>query len=417
METNLPEKYFSLSELSNSIQSILRKTYSKGYWIKAEIAKLNYYEKTGHCYPDLVEKSEGKILAQMRGIIWASDYFRINKTFIETTKEELSEGMEILFFCKVEYSPVHGLSLIISEISPEFTLGNMLAEKQQTIMRLMNEGVFENNKKLPFPRLPKRIAVISVDTSKGFQDFRKVIDSSRSYHLFYFLFPAILQGDNAIKSIQDALLMILKVKHHFDAVAIIRGGGGDVGLNCYDDFELTRYMANFPLPVLTGIGHSTNQTVSEMVSYRSFITPTELAYFLLGQFEYEKEHIDDLMRSFKANISNTLYYHENILRNFVHSIHERSKETQHQNYLKINNLELKLKHNARNLIENNHFILNHKEEKLRLTDPRELLKKGYSITLLDGKVLKSIKDVKENDKISTVLSDGIIDSQIINNNK
>ena len=131
--SKLPEKYFSLSELSGSIQTILRKTYSKGYWIKAEIAKVNYYEKSGHCYPDLVEKKDSKILAQMRGIIWANDFVRITTIFKEKTGEELKEGMEILFFCQVEYSPVHGLSLIISDISPEFSLGNMLIERMSQI--------------------------------------------------------------------------------------------------------------------------------------------------------------------------------------------------------------------------------------------------------------------------------------------
>jgi len=284
--SEIPSKYYSLSQLANSLQSVIRRTYDRQYWIKAEIAKLNFYPKSGHCYPDLVEKDGGKVLAQMRAIIWSRDYFRINADFVKKTGNALADGMEILFKAKLEYNPTHGFSLMISDVSAEFVLGKMALEKKQNLQRLKKEGLFYRNKELKFPILPKRIAIISVETSKGFHDFINIIENnSRGYKFFWMLFPALLQGDGAIQSIQQQLEQIRRVKHHFDLVAIIRGGGGDVGLSCYDNYDLASMVANFDLPIISGIGHSTNETLVEMVAHYNPITPTDLAYFLQQKFD------------------------------------------------------------------------------------------------------------------------------------
>jgi len=274
--SEIPQKYYTLSQLAESLQSVVRSKYASPYWIKAEIVRLNYYPKSGHCYPDLVDKVGGKVKSQMRAIIWSRDYYRINADFVKKTGNPLGDGMEILFRGKLEYSPIHGLSVIISEISAEFVLGKMALEKAKNLERLKKEGLFYLNKGLSFPMLPKRIAIISVETSKGFHDFINIIDNNtRGYKFFWMLFPALLQGDGAVQSIIQQLEQIRKVKHHFDMVAIIRGGGGDVGLSCYDHYDLASTVASFPIPVISGIGHSTNETLVEMVAHYNPITPTD----------------------------------------------------------------------------------------------------------------------------------------------
>jgi exodeoxyribonuclease VII large subunit len=342
--------------------------------------------------------------------------------------------MEILFFCQVEYSPVHGLSLIISDISPEFTLGNMLIEKQKTIEKLVEIGIFNQNRTLVFPRLPKRIAIISVDTSKGFQDFRNVIDSSHKFGISYFLFPAILQGDNAINSIQDQLLNILKVQHHFDAIAIIRGGGGDVGLSCYDDFELSRFVANFPLPVMTGIGHSTNKTVVEMVSFQSFITPTELAYFLLGRFEFEHQLIMHLSAKIRdefleildienQNIDQMISKLENQSTHFLFQQHSKYKELSFSltnsvrlqkqiSISELSNIKQRISFSSKFFFDKKLIYTDFISEKLKLVDPNQIMKRGYSITISEGKIVKSIKDIEKGGKLRTLVLDGEIESEV-----
>lgn len=457
-EAQIPTKYYSLSQLANSLQSMIRKTYSQHYWIKAEIVRLNFYPKSGHCYPDLVEKDGAKVLAQMRGIIWSSDYFRMNADFVKKTGKALSDGMEILFRAKVEYSPVHGLSLIINDISAEFVLGKMALEKKHCIERLKKEGLFNQNKQRNLALIPQRIAIVSVETSKGFQDFINIIDNnSRGYKFFWMLFPALLQGDGAVSSIMQQLEQIRNITSHFDLVAIIRGGGGDVGLSCYDHYDLAKAIAEFPIPVLSGIGHSTNETVSEMVAHYNPITPTDLAYFLQQKFDNVAVNIEE-HQQFIIDESNRLLLDWNyelsdiskklssstrtLLESQLFQINSMKQEVQHSSKFYMQSLstnltqvqsklqsvslnrlnsepqkqvaiENRLQFAAKAFISKKGVQLNHLEDVIKLMSPESLLKKGYSLTLHHGKPIKDIKDLKEGDEILTQFFKGEVDSRVI----
>ena len=285
-ENILDRKVFTLLEVTRSVQNTLQERYSSAFWVKAEMNKLNFYRQSGHCYPELVEKSEGRVIAQIRSVLWRTDYQRINASFQSLLHEPLKDGIKILFQAKITFDPVYGISLTILDIDPGFTLGDLEKEKQEAIRQLTEEGIFKKNKSLPFPLLPQRIAIISVETSKGYADFIKVIDHNPWHYKFtHRLYPSLLQGDNAVNQIIAQLKKIEKTKQRFDLVAIIRGGGGDVGLSCYNNYSLAREVANFPIPVLTGIGHATNETVCEMVAYMNAITPTQLADTLLQKFQ------------------------------------------------------------------------------------------------------------------------------------
>jgi exodeoxyribonuclease VII large subunit len=279
------KKVFSLIEVTLSIQKTISERYKSSFWVKAEMNKLNNYSYSGHCYPDLVEKKDGRVIAQMKSNLWKNDFNRINNNFLTVLKEPIKDGIKILFCATITFDPSHGLSLRIIDIDPAYSLGELEREKQETIAKLNREGIFRNNRRLTLPLLPQRIAIISVETSKGYADFLKVIGNNPwGYKFFYFLFPALLQGEKSINSILHQLGRIGKVTKHFDVVAIIRGGGGDVGLSSYNNYELAKEIALFPIPVITGIGHSTNETVAEMVSFSNAITPTELADLLIQKF-------------------------------------------------------------------------------------------------------------------------------------
>ncbi len=279
------KKVFSLLEVSRSIQKTLTQRYSSTFWVKAEMNKLNHYIHSGHCYPTLVEKKDGKIVAQMHANIWKNDYIRINNNFLKILKEPLKDDIKILFLSNISYSTTHGLSLRIIDIDPSYTMGDLEQEKQETIRRLTQEGLFNLNKSLELPCPPQRIAVISVETSKGYKDFLgKIHANAYGYAFFYMLFPSVLQGEKIVASITTQLHRIEKVQEHFDLVAIIRGGGGEIGLSSYNNYALAKAIATFPKPVLTGIGHITNETVAEMVAYKNLITPTDLADFLIQKF-------------------------------------------------------------------------------------------------------------------------------------
>lgn len=282
---------YTLTDIGNSLHSVISRTYTNPYYIKAEIIKLNFYPRSGHCYPELVEKEGGAVKTQMRAIIWSAQYQDINARFIKITGEPIKEGISILCLATIEFSAKYGLSLYIQDIEPTFTMGEMARNKMEVINRLKKENVFSLNKEKKLPLVPKRLAVISIDTSKGYNDFKITLENNnRNFKFDYHLFPSLLQGEKAVGTILNQLDLIEKQLDRFDCVVIIRGGGGDAGLNCYDQYELAHRIATFPIPVISGIGHSTNETITESVSYANKITPTEVAYFLIRQLEdfYQK---------------------------------------------------------------------------------------------------------------------------------
>lgn len=383
-------KFFSLLEVMSSIQKTIIGRYSSLFWVRAEMIKLNHYTHSGHCYPDLVEKKEGRIVAQTRAIIWKNDFESISKKFIYFTKEPIKDGVTILFQCRINFDTLHGLSLNIIDIDPMFTLGELEKERQETIERLKKEDLFHANITLPLALLPQRLAIISVQTSKGYSDFMNIIDQEKNYKLFTYLFPSLLQGDNAVETLIQALEAVEKVKKHFDAVLIVRGGGGDIGLSCYNNYELSKTIANFPLPVLTGIGHSTNETVAEMVAYKNAITPTELADFILNRFRLFDQELEEIKQRIVNNSKKRIEKEKNNLERLLTQIKNSSKS------------RLKSEENQLKALEKYITLLN----------PNNLLKRGYTITLKDNRIIKYKQELKQGDKITTQFQDGTIESTI-----
>lgn len=384
-------KSFTLFEVMQSIQRTIISRYGSTFWVKADMIKLNHYIHSGHCYPDLVEKKNDRTIAQARAIIWKSDYEKINKKFIEITKEPLKDGISIFFLARIGFDPVYNLSITILDIDPVVTLGQLEKERLETINKLKTEKLFNKNKGLTLPLLPQRLAIISVETSKGYSDFMNIINQeSDKYKIFTYLFPSLLQGDNAIESLIQALETVERLKHHFDCVLIIRGGGGDIGLSCYNDYELSKTIANFPIPVLTGIGHSTNETVSEMVSCKNTITPTELADFILNHFrEFEKRII--------ASKDKIIYFSNKII----------ELENKH-----IDNIIQKLRIGISNNFITQEKKLENLEKYINILNPVNQLKRGYTITYKDGEIIKDRNELKKEDRITTHFYNGEIESII-----
>lgn len=451
------KRIFSLREVTLSIQKTITERYKSSYWIKAEMNKLNFYPHSGHCYPDLVEKENNTVVAQIRANLWKSDYLKINSNFLKILKEPLKDGINILFCAHIQYDPVHGLTLRIIDIDPGFSLGELEKEKQETIERLKEKGIFSQNKSLTLPLLPKRIAIISVETSKGLADFRKVIDTNPwNYKFFYMLFPSLLQGEKSIDSIINQLNNIKKAINHFDVVAIIRGGGGDIGLSSYNNYLLSREIALFPIPVFTGIGHSTNETVCEMVSFHNAITPTELADYFIQKFHNfsipltkaeekiietankiitdEKNKFTNTLKIFKTSTNSLIINNRSFIQRNAEIIITQSNFTlrnkkdelcQAYNLIKKSTSDIfvneknKIYHLYRifskdisNIIYLNNLKLNTLDKNIEILNPENVLKRGYSITLFNGKALKSTDKIIINDKITTLVADGEIISTV-----
>ena len=411
--------------------------------------------------------------------------------------EPLKDGIKILFLAKVSFEPSYGLSLRIIDIDPSYTLGDLEKEKQETIKKINAEKIFNTNKTLNLPLLPQRIAIISVETSKGYQDFLGKIQSNPwGYKFFHMLFPSLLQGEKIIQSISTQLQRIRKVKTHFDVVAIIRGGGGDVGLSSYNNYELAKEIALFPLPILTGIGHITNETVVEMVSHKNLITPTDLADFLTQKFHNfsvpvkeaqqkitdksrrlisdEKTKFHSEIKLFRSVTGNMLIINRNEIKAQVQSLLQQSHFLfkKEKNYLltikdgiskgtntfcntakqeikqfalsikkdvgtQLNAVKLVINQHANQVVRGSRVLLFLRKEKFfqfkeRFSDksllllrnktmelnnieknvnnmsPKEVMRRGYSITLIQGKALKNFDQVKEGDILNTVVFEGNI---------
>lgn len=428
-------KVFSLFEVCMSIQKTLAGRYKSPFWIKAEMNKLHHYPHSGHCYPELVEKKGGKIIAQMRSNLWRDDYTRINSNFQRILKEPLKDGITILFCAAITFDPSYGIALRIIDIDPAYTLGQLEREKLEAVKRLKAQNLFNRNKEHSLALLPKRIAVISVQTSRGYADFTKVMeDNVWGYRFFYHLFPALLQGDKAADSIIMQLKRIKKVMHHFDVVAIIRGGGGDIGLSCYNDFQLSEAIALFPLPVITGIGHSTNETVAEMLAFENAITPTKLAEFLIQCFhdfsvpvQRAEESLTDKARKMinqqKSTLHHTVRYLRSVTGNMLtgnyYHIHHRLSTLQQQLHYTFNkgneqlaSLTISIKKATTALCNTETKELNNLERSMHQMNPVNVLKRGYSITLFNGKAVNSYKQVHMNDTLETVMIDGTVISRV-----
>jgi len=447
---------FSLKQVVSSIRKTIEERYQQLYWVKAEMHKLNLYP-SGHAFPELVQKENDKIVAQINGSIWKQNFQRINKQFMEVVKEPLKEGTTLLMQVRISYSETFGLSLQILDIDPNYALGELQRERDETLKRLQTEGILNLNQKLEFPLLPQRIAIVSADTSKGLSDFMKVLNNNPwNYKFFTMLFPAYLQGDVAVPSIIEQLKRIERVKHHFDVVVIVRGGGGEVGLSCYNNYELCKAIASFKLPVLTGIGHSTNMTVAELVAFRNAITPTELADFLLQTFHdfsvpvleagkslrtysrrllelnnqaftAETKHFKNSAQLFLNQAKNRLVQKSQQFKNDAGSfiVHKKESIAYSQKELdanlkrlikgereNISELEIHLPQKIRSTIESHLRNIDQLDNMIRLMDPKNVLKRGYSITKVNGKTVNKQMKLVEGSIIQTTTFDLEIESTI-----
>lgn len=420
--------------------------------------KLNKYP-SGHCFPELLQKEDGKIVAQISGSIWKHNFERINDRFIQVVKEPLKEDTTLLMQVKVTFHETYGLSLQILDIDPNFALGELQRERQETLKKLKEKGLLNANQLVDFPLVPKRIAVISAESSKGLSDFMQVLDKNEwGYSFFTMLFPAYLQGDLAAGSIINQLKRIEKVQAHFDIVVIVRGGGGEVGLSCYNNYDLCEAISKFPIPVLTGIGHSTNLTVAEMISYRNAITPTELADFLIQAFHNFSSPVNDAVQTIQFATKALLEYHKNQLgqlayayknetqrllvqlnhkllrkgsllkdhvksqlnrqnqrlRQAEHRIHAGSKGLVKQFESNINEIHKDLPYFIKSVIEREQHKIDRMEQSVKLMDPINVLKRGYSITTINGKTVSESNPVNTGDIILTRTANFSIESEVKN---
>jgi exodeoxyribonuclease VII large subunit len=282
---------FTLLELNNSIRNALRDSFPETIWVVAEISEMKE-NRTGHCYLELIEKDDlsDEILARARANIWSFCWRMIKPYFETSTGQAFTHGIKVLLLASVEFHPAYGLSLNIKDIDPTYTIGDMVRRRREIVRQLVEAGVMQMNKELVLPLVPQRIAVISSATAAGYQDFVSHLENNQfGFYFFHKLFEAFMQGSEAVPSILNALNQVFEQEGQFDAVVIIRGGGATADMSCFDNFNLAYTVAQFPLPIITGIGHEKDDTITDLVAHTRLKTPTAVAdFFISGTLHFNE---------------------------------------------------------------------------------------------------------------------------------
>lgn len=382
----------TLSELQEKIGKSIENSLPGRYWVRAETGEVKIHTG-GHCYMELIErKQEGGLLAaKVQSVIWSSTFRMLRPYFETTTGRSLERGIQILVCVQVQYSPLYGLSLVVTDIDPSFTIGEQELARQKTIKRLKEEGMFEVNSSLEIPPLPRNVAVISSANAAGFRDFMNhTAENEYGFRFNISLFASPMQGETAPAGIIQALEKIAASTDTYDLVMIIRGGGSAQDLICFDDYDLAVNIAQFPLPVITGIGHDHDYHIADMVAHTNVKTPTAAADFLLELFIQEEQHLNYLAgrvaSALRARFASEEAATERQVRRIKEALKRLVREEEHK-------LELL-------------------EKRALLATPLHILERGYSIALKEGKKITSASQVSEGDLITLVVAHGIIDCTV-----
>ena len=382
------EKY-SLKELCDWIQEMVENDLPDRYWVCAEIASMSV---RGHCYMELVEKAENGILAaKVRATCWSNVYHLLSAYFLQETGQSLHTGLQVMLEVSVEYHAVNGLSLNVWKIDPTYTLGDLAKQRQATIQQLTEDGVMDLQKALQIPSLPRRVAVISSADAAGYGDFCDQLKHNRFGFKFHVqLYPAVVQGDTAARSVVQALNSIAALEEEWDVVVIIRGGGASTDMSCFDDYNLASHCAQFPLPIIAGIGHTRDVSVVDMVVHTSVKTPTAAAEWLIERVAEQVDRVGGLMLRLQRATQNAISREENRLLLYEQQIFNavRGKAVRERS-----KLDLWMK-------------------TIELHSPERIFKMGYSLTMVNGKMVRSQSEVNEGDVLETHLHDGVIQSVV-----
>ena len=367
----MEKEIFDLFDLQHKLKMGIECLFPKRIWVRAEVSAVKA-RNGGHCYLELSQSSEGGLVAKSSAVIWSSKYRFIAPYFESVTGSPLSEGMVILVEVQVSFSELYGLSLVINDIDPEYSVGVKELERQKTIERLQNEGLMDLQTGHALPALPYRLAVISAEDAAGYRDFmRHIHENPYGFRFETILYPALMQGAGCPASIVDAMDRIVADGSMPDAVLILRGGGAKLDLACFDDYQLAAAIARYPMPVLTAIGHDQDFHVADMVAHAFVKTPTALADFFLDIYEDEDARLSSYMTRMKMAFASRLA-----------------------------------------LMESNLNVL---QARIMGADPRRILERGYTLVLdADGRVMKGAAGRSKGDRVTVMFADGRLDSTVNN---
>ena len=405
----------TLLELNGRVKSTLQFEMPDAYWVQAEISSISPSGQ-GHCYLELVQKDPTgrNFLAKAKANIWRGTWLRLKPYFESETGETLKVGMKVLLQVTVTFHEVYGYSLVVQDIDPTYTMGDMARRRKEILEQLAKDGVIGLNQELEIPVLPNRIAVISSATAAGWGDFRdQLANNIYGFRFYVKLFPAMMQGDDVERSVIAALDAVASRSDDFDIVVIIRGGGTVSELSCFDSYNLAYNIANFPLPVITGIGHERDDTVADVVAHTKVKTPTAAAEFIINRVFDSAQELENLTRRMSDSITGRMNS-ENMrierLSQKLPSLFAVLKTRQEQI---LETVWIRSLNGVRNLLTAQTHKLEIVDKTLAAADPAIVLKRGYSLTRCNGRVVKGASDLKKGDRLTSVFADGSVESEIL----
>ena len=403
-------QHITLRELQRRVKSALEGQFALPVWVSAEISeiKVNY---SGHCYLELVEKGgdNGVPTAQARAVVWRSHYPRISGYFEAETGQRLASGIRILAKVLVSYHELYGFSLQITDIDPSYTLGDMERQRQQTIAQLQQDGVWDMNREATMPAVVQRIAIVSSANAAGYQDFCKELNKS-PYRFTLTLFDAFMQGAAAEESIIEALCSVAARMEDFDAVVLIRGGGSRSDLNCFNAYRLCAHVAQFPLPVVTGIGHDKDTSVADMVAHTALKTPTAVAGWLVGRMAETDGWLDYAALQLHDTTTAAMHTSEVRLERLSGEVRRLSGELLTRQSLRLEHHAALLPDAARDFLARQNVRLGNAAELIAGRSPERILRLGFAVVRTGGNAVTSAREVGAGENIEIEVSDGQIEA-------
>jgi exodeoxyribonuclease VII large subunit len=420
----------TLSALNGRVAQAVGASFPDACWIQAETSDVRVQGSAGHCYLEFVEKDarSGQIVARARGAIWARTFHLLKPYFEEETGQAFVSGLKVLVRVTVEFHKLYGYSLNVIGIEPSYTLGDLVRKRQEIIRRLQEEGIFDLNRELPFPVLPQRIAVITSPSAAGYGDFENQLMNNPAGYPFYLkLFPAAMQGEKTEESVIAALDRISLHTDCFDAVVLIRGGGSASDLNCFDSYLLAAHCAQFPLPVVTGIGHERDDSVVDLIAHTRLKTPTAVAAFLIGRMDGQAGLVNDLQQAFYSRVTEILSAQQTHLKllavRFPSTVMHRIEQSRTQLQIlrsalpasqllvmkrrtALTEIRQHLQSRWTESLEGQNREMELTAQFLKMASPDYVMRRGYALILKDGKIVKRAAGLSAGDEVTARFADG-----------
>lgn len=404
-------EHYTLRQLNLLVREAIEETLPDEYWVEAELSECR--ENSGHCYMELIEKDEhsNTPVARASAKCWRQTWQMVKPYFERTTGQPLRAGMKVLVKVYAQFHEAYGFSWIISDIDPTYTLGDMARKRQEIIRQLKEEGIFDLQRELRISTFAKRIAVISAQNAAGYGDFcRQLEDNDYSFRFEVTLFPAVMQGEQVEQSVINALNSIYERIHDYDVVCILRGGGATADLSGFDTLALAENVAQFPLPIITGIGHDRDESILDMVANTKVKTPTAAAALLIDNLLRILERLDDASQRISNAVNQRISSQKIKIASMTSLIPTLTLRMVGDQRHRIDTIGNRLPIAIERRLTTQKHLLESLSIKLQGFDPQLLLSRGYSITLKDGRAVRDPKQLKPGDEIETRLEKGNITS-------